>query len=211
MTNDRGKFITLEGIDGVGKTEQTSRIVNFLNSSGIPTIKTREPGGTPGAEKIRELILNPKNPWYKTTDTVLHFAARVEHYHTCIKPSLQRHCWVVSDRFIDSTRAYQGWGLGQNQELIEQINRVCFGNFAPDLTLILDLPVETALARCKQADRYEQMDLDFYRRVQYGYLSIAETHSDRCVVIDASGTIEQVFDLIQEKLELCNPQGWLST
>jgi dTMP kinase len=197
-----GKFITFEGGEGAGKSTQIKRLAEALENAGNAVTVTREPGGSPGAEIIRGILLDPDNEWDATTETLLHFAARADHYTTRIAPALKRGDWVLCDRFADSTRAYQGYGLGLDMAAIDMLYELTLGDFAPDLTLVLDLPVETGmarmLARAGDPDRYEQMDMEFHERLRAGFLEIARTEPDRCAVITASADIDTVTARIRD-------------
>tara|TARA_Y100001970_G_C14255565_1_gene875110 strand:+ start:6009 stop:6647 length:639 start_codon:yes stop_codon:yes gene_type:complete len=197
---ERGKFVTFEGGEGTGKSTQIARLAGALLNEEISVITTREPGGSPGAETIRQLLLNPQLDWDTPTETLLHFAARSDHYTTKIAPALKNGSWVLCDRFADSTRVYQGYGLGVSNLAIEMLYDLILGDFKPDLTLVLDLPLETSLERMQTRgeapDRYEKMDFSFHKRLREGFLEIAYKEPGRCVVIDASGTIETVTSRI---------------
>jgi dTMP kinase len=193
----RGRFITLEGGEGAGKSTQLRLLAEALRAAGVEVVTTREPGGSPGAEQIRALLVNGAVArWDATTEALLHFAARRDHLVKTIWPALDAGRWVVCDRFADSTRAYQGYGHGLDLVVIERLYADAVGAFAPDLTLILDLPVEAGLrraaARAGGEDRYEQMDLTFHRRLRDGFLAIARAEPARCQVIDADRGIAEV-------------------
>jgi dTMP kinase len=190
-----GRFITLEGGEGAGKSTQIARLKTWLEARGHAVVATREPGGSPGAEMIRKLLVEgPVERWDGTTEALLHFAARREHLRSTVWPALKRGDWVVSDRFADSTLAYQGYGHGVDRTVFEQLYRVAVGDFRPDLTLILDLPIEVGLARAARRrgaeTRYESLPRDFHARVRTGFLEIAVHEPGRCVVIDATGDID---------------------
>ncbi len=192
----RGSFITLEGGEGAGKSTQMDRLADVLRAAGRDVVATREPGGAPGAEEIRKILVSGKvDRWSPLSELLLFVAARREHVDRTIEPSLSRGAWVVCDRFSDSTTAYQGYGRGLIDEC-EALQRMALGEFRPDLTLILDLPVELGLERARarsgQGKRYEQMGIDFHRRVREGFLQIARREPARCRVIDARGTFEAV-------------------
>ena len=197
-----GRFITIEGGEGTGKSTQTGLLVNALRQRGTAVVATREPGGSPGAEKIRELLLDETAAWDPPTEALLLFAARADHYVTLIAPALRRGDWVVADRFADSTRAYQGFGMGLDMSAIDTLYELALGDFRPDLTLILDLPVERAMKRLKgregRLDRYERMDAAFHRRLREGFLRISENEPERAVVVDADASVEIVFSRIEE-------------
>ncbi|MEE8444729.1 MAG: dTMP kinase [Alphaproteobacteria bacterium] len=193
----RGRFITLEGGEGAGKSTQITRLAEALRGSGRDVLLTREPGGSPGAECIRELLVTgDTDRWDGMTEALLHFAARRDHLVRTVYPALEKGIWVLSDRFADSTMAYQGYGHGLGRDAIERLYQVAVGDFKPDLTLILDLPVEQGLSRTHARgtgeDRYERMDAAFHHRLRDGFLDIARRAPDRCAVIDASRGIEQV-------------------
>lgn len=205
----RGRFITLEGGEGAGKSTQIARLAAALTDTGLTVRATREPGGSPSAEAIRALLVEgDPGRWLPMTEACLHFAARVEHLHAVIRPALTAGTWVISDRFADSTMAYQGYGHQLGRGPIEALYRVAIGDFAPDLTVILDVPVETGLARAASRryaeDRYERMDRAFHERVRAGFLDIAEREPARCVVIDARAGIDaiaaQILAAVQTRL-----------
>ena len=192
-----GRFITLEGGEGAGKSTQIARLATWLKSRGRDVVTTREPGGAPGAEMIRKLLVEgPTERWDGTTEALLHFAARRDHLRQTVWPALKRGAWVLSDRFADSTRAYQGWGHGLDLDMLDRLYDVAVGAFHPDLTLILDLPVEMGLARAAQRrgaeTRYESLPRDFHERVRKGFIAIAASDPARCAVIDASKDIDVI-------------------
>ena len=202
----RGRFITIEGGEGAGKSTQVLRLVEALGARGIDVVPTREPGGAPGAEAIRALLLGDHgHDWEPATEALLHFAARREHLSKTVMPALERGDWVVSDRFADSTMAYQGYGLGLGFEMIEGLYASSIGDFRPDLTIVLDLPAEQGMARARARgdvlDRYETMDPEFHRRLRDGFLEIAERDADRCVVVDANVSIEDIATEILNAVE----------
>jgi len=197
----RGRFITLEGGEGAGKSTQIGLLAEALRARGRDVLQTREPGGAPGAERIRELLVTgDTGRWDGLTEALLHFAARREHLVRTVLPGLEKGIWVLSDRFADSTMAYQGYGHGLGRETIDRLYAIAVGDFRPDLTLILDLPVEEGLRRSAGRgdgeDRYERMDIEFHRRLREGYADIARRAPDRCAVVDATGSIEQVAGAI---------------
>ncbi|MEW5782834.1 MAG: dTMP kinase [Pseudomonadota bacterium] len=183
----RGKFITLEGIDGAGKSTHLAWLVDFLRSRGRTVVQTREPGGTPLGEKLRELLLS--EPMHLETEALLMFAARREHLDRVIWPALERGDWVVCDRFTDASFAYQGGGRGLSNEKLGLLESWVQGGFQPDLTLLFDLPVEIAMQRmagaARQLDRFEQEQRDFHERVRAAYLDRARQMPERVKVIDA--------------------------
>ena len=208
-----GRFITLEGGEGAGKSTQVGRLAAALRGRGLEVVTTREPGGSPGAEEIRSLLVTGgEGRWSPVTETLLHFAARRDHLERTVWPALERGAWVISDRFADSTLAYQGYGLGFNRDIIIRLYANVIGKFYPDITLVLDLPAEAGLARAKArsaADRYEGMELEFHRRLRDGFLDIAAHDPRRCAVIDASGSEEavaaEILDAVGRRLPVPAP------
>lgn len=206
-----GCFITLEGGEGAGKSTQIRKLAACLEGRGLDVILTREPGGTPDAEKIRDLLVRRNGGnWTPMTECLLMFAARVQHVETLIKPALAAGKFVISDRFADSTRAYQAYGHGLDLATIEQINRASLGDFQPDMTFILDLPVEVGLARAEKRltaessdeNKFEGLGPDFHQRLRQGYLAIAARAPERCIVVDANRDIEDIAkDMEREVLE----------
>jgi dTMP kinase len=197
----RGRFITLEGGEGAGKSTQIGRLAAWLGARGRDVVTTREPGGAPGAELIRKLLVEgPAERWDGTTEALLHFAARRDHLRATVWPALERGAWVVSDRFADSTRAYQGSGHGLELEALDRLYEVAVDGFRPDLTIILDLPVETGLARAASRrgaeTRYESLPRDFHERVRRGFLEIAQAEPRRCAIVDASNGIDDIAGAI---------------
>ncbi|MEY4707716.1 MAG: hypothetical protein RJB58_1439 [Pseudomonadota bacterium] len=196
-----GRFITLEGGEGTGKSTQIRRLAAALEKKGIAVLCTREPGGSPGAEEIRKLMVEGEpGRWDAVTETLLAYAARVDHVARTIGPALLADTWVISDRFNDSTFAYQGVGRGLARETIRRIDSAVLDDFAPDLTLILDLDVKTglerALARSGAENRFEKFGAEFHKKLRQAFLDIAKRSPERCRVIDASGTEEQVAEAI---------------
>jgi dTMP kinase len=198
------RFITLEGGEGTGKSTQSRLLADALAARGLPVLRTREPGGAPGAEFLREVLLGGTIGWSAAAETMLHFAARAEHVERTIRPALAAGMWVVCDRFFDSTMAYQGFGLGADRERIAVLTRLI--GIRPDLTLVLDanpdLTRQRMLARSGALDRYERLDEAFHDRVQGGFRKIASDNPDRCVTIDASGSIASVQAAILHALDL---------
>lgn len=202
--HSRGRFLTLEGTEGVGKTTNLLFIRQWLEQHGIEVVQTREPGGTPLAEEIRELLLAPRNESVDSTaELLLVFAARAQHLAGVIKPALERGAWVLCDRFTDATYAYQGAGREMGHETISVLEGLVQGELRPDMTLLLDLPVETGLARAharNQPDRFEAEKVEFFGRVRNAYLQQASADPERVRVIDAAKTLEQVQQQIAAEL-----------
>ena len=189
-----GKFITLEGIDGVGKSTQMACIGRLLEDAGIDYIATREPGGTPLAEEIRRLLLEVRDePVAGLAELLLVFAARSQHIEERIRPALDAGVWVVSERFTDATYAYQGGARGLSERTIGQLESLVQGTLQPHLTLYLDAPLATAAQRMgnRAGDRFEREGAAFFRRVREGYLSRAKLHA-RIVVVDAARSVGEV-------------------
>jgi dTMP kinase len=196
-----GKFITLEGGEGAGKTTQIKLLEDAFKAGGLDPIITREPGGSPAAEVIRILLVEGAvDRWQPMTEALLNFAARLEHVQATIEPALVAGRWVLCDRFADSTVAYQGYGHDLGQAVIDELHRLVLGYFQPDLTVILDIPVAEGLARAtnreraegSREDRYEQMEEGFHQRLRDGFLDIARRNQERCVVIDAAQEPDKV-------------------
>jgi dTMP kinase len=204
VTGARGRFITIEGGEGAGKSTQVALLVAALGQAGIPARATREPGGSPGGEAIRRLLLEGEGErWDAIGEALLLVAARHDHVTRIIAPALSQGVWVVSDRFADSTVAYQGYGRGVALAELAALHRFALGDFAPDLTLILDLPVEIGLARAaarSDADRFERLDRDFHNRLRLGYRNIATENPIRCVLVDASGDPQSVHRAVLEAI-----------
>jgi dTMP kinase len=213
-TTTKGKFITFEGGEGSGKSTQVQTLARWLEDQSIEAVTTREPGGAPSAEIIRTLLVEGAvDRWQPISEVLLHYAARTEHLANTVVPALKSGKWVVSDRFSDSTMAYQGYAHGFNRDIIKRIHRAATGGLMPDLTLILDVSVETGLARAGHRtdnseggeDRYERMGSDFHERVRAGFLDIAEAAPERCYVIDAEQDADavsaQVFKAVSAHLK----------
>ena len=197
----RGRFITLEGGEGAGKTVQAARLCAALRARGIETIATREPGGSPGAEEIRRLLVSgPVERWEPLTEAMLHATARRDHVLHAIEPTLERGLWVISDRFVDSMIVYQGYGQGADLDVLESLSALSLGDFAPpDLTLVLDIPVAEGLRRAHAragSNRYERMGTDFHERVREGFLVRARAEPARFAVVDAATDPESVHRAI---------------
>ena len=202
---NKAKFITFEGVDGAGKSTHLAWFADTLRQRGMDVLVTREPGGTPLGERLREILLN--QPMQAQTEAMLMFAARMEHIELVIKPALQRGTWVVSDRFSDASFAYQGGGRGMDWEKLRQLEQWVHPDLQPDLTLFFDVPVEIARERLRtpdkirqdniSLDRFEQEQADFFERVRAGYHRRVLENPQRYVVIDAA----QTLDLVKIKLE----------
>jgi dTMP kinase len=211
---DRGAFITLEGGEGAGKSTQLAHILRFLHEKGIEAIGTREPGGSPGAEVIRGVLLSGSlSDLGPAAEAILFGAARIDHIEKKIKPALMAGTFVVCDRFSDSTRAYQGAGGGLDPRFSRALERVVLGDVKPDLTLILDLPPSLGLARAAarrragdSPDRFEREDTQFHETLRAAFLAIAAAEPKRCAVIDAGPpedvVARTIFNVIEKRL-LC--------
>ena len=200
----RGRFITMEGGEGAGKSTMMSRVAAWLENAGHRVIRTREPGGTDLAEKLREILLDrDNNSLSGRAELLLMFAARAQHLEELIRPALARGDWVLCDRFTDATWAYQGGGRGLPRHEIETLEKLVHGDLQPDLTLLLDLPVEQGLkraARRSQADRFEQESARFFEQVRGAYLERAAAAPERFAVIDASSNMTEVWSQIESVL-----------
>jgi len=205
-----GKLITLEGGEGAGKSTQVSILANRLTQAGHQVIATREPGGSPAAEEIREVLLSGKAKSFGAfAEALLFSVARQDHVNTVINDALAKGSWVISDRFLDSTRAYQGVSGGVPQPVISALERLTLKGLTPDLTIILDLPVEEGLRRAAKRpgngpDRFESENLAQHERIRKAFLDIAEEEPNRCVVIDASKpealVAEDVWEAVAARL-----------
>jgi len=196
----RGRFVTLEGTEGVGKSTNLVEVVARLEQHGLEVLVTREPGGTPLAESIRDLLLGVRDEsMCDMTELLLVFAARAQHLETVIRPALNAGRWVVCDRFTDATYAYQGGGRGLDKRVIAQLESLVQGDLRPDLTIYLDVPVEVAAARIagREHDRFEREQRQFFERVRACYLDLAARES-RYRVVDASQPLEDVRAQIRE-------------
>ncbi|HXQ12981.1 MAG TPA: dTMP kinase [Caulobacteraceae bacterium] len=205
----QGRFITLEGGEGTGKSTQAARLMQRLTAAGREVVATREPGGSPGAEAIRALLVEgAPDRWSPTTETLLMYAARRDHIERVIEPALARGAWVVCDRFLDSTRAYQGAGGGAPPALIAALEQQVVGLCMPDLTLVLDLPVglglKRAAGRAGRERRFEAKGRAFHERLRQAFLDIAAREPERCMVIAADagvGAVEAaVWRAVEERL-----------
>ncbi|PIE39912.1 MAG: dTMP kinase [Gammaproteobacteria bacterium] len=196
-----GLFITFDGIDGAGKTTQIKMLAKFLGDQGKTVHMTREPGGTALSEKIRELLLAPRQSMSPTTELLLMFAARAEHIEKVLKPKVHAGEWVICSRFTDATLAYQGYARGVDLHKIQMLAEVVHGDFQPHISFFLDLPAtlaaERRAGRGESVDRFEAEALSFMQAVREGYFSIAEAEPERCQVIDATQTIAQIQTAIQ--------------
>jgi dTMP kinase len=203
--NVKGRFISLEGIEGSGKSTQLNFVVDYLQSKHIEVVNTREPGGTLVSEKIREVLLDNELPsMHMDTELMLMFAARVEHVKKVIEPALEAGKWVVCDRFYDATYAYQGYGREIDLNRIDALRDFSIGELAPDLTLLLDVTLEVSMDRVAKRgnqDRFESEKIDFYKKVRNGYRAIANKNPKRVFAVDATLSIEQVQESIRIKLD----------
>jgi dTMP kinase len=202
----RGRFITLEGGEGAGKSTQARILAERLAARSLPVLLTREPGGAPGAEAVRTVLLGA-GPWDGVAECMLHFAARREHVARSVGPALDAGAWVVCDRFADSTLAYQCFGQGVPRAVWEALAGAALGALRPDLTVVLDLPPETGLARAAargETNRYEALDPAFHARVRAGFRAIAAAEPSRCVVADATdspeGVAAAILSAVQSRL-----------
>ncbi|MDA1310417.1 MAG: dTMP kinase [Proteobacteria bacterium] len=208
-----GRFVTFEGGEGAGKSTQVRLLATALREAGIQVTVTREPGGSPGAEDIRGLLVTGEpGRWEPVSEALLLYAARRDHWVRLIEPALKRGDWVISDRFADSTLVYQGVGRGVERAWLDQLHRLVLGDVAPDLTVLLDLPAETGLARTRTRDqasateetRFERMTLDFHQSLRRGFAELAAGDPARIVSLDASGAVDEVakaaLDVVWTKL-----------
>jgi dTMP kinase len=208
----RGKFITFEGGEGTGKSTQAAMLALRLEALGLAVKLTREPGGSPGAEIIRHVLLSgAAKPFGPEVEAMLFAAARDDHVRCTIQPALDAGRWVICDRFIDSTRVYQGIVGAVDEHVIRRLERVSIGDLAPDLTLILDVPVDVGHERVKlrrgeaAPDRFEAENVEFHEKLREAFLAIAQSEPDRCAVIDAAGMKEdvarQIWDAVNTRLD----------
>lgn len=202
----KGKFITFEGGEGVGKSTQVNLLHQKIIDKGINCQLTREPGGSPGAEDIRELLVKGgTDKWHPMAEALLHNAARAEHLEHTIRPAIDNGIWVVSDRYVDSTLAYQGYGQGVDVETLLKLHEISTGNYWPDLTIVLDghelnRAIDREEENAEKEDRYERMGADFHKKLQDSFLDIAKNHADRCIIVSAKGTIDEVANRIWHKV-----------
>lgn len=205
MAHLRGRFITIEGGEGAGKSTQAGLLAAALDRMGIRVRATREPGGSPGGEAIRRLLLEGEGErWDGLSEALLLVAARHDHVARLIAPWLAQGIWVVCDRFADSTLAYQGYGKGVPLDALAMLHRLALGDLAPDLTLVLDLPVELGLARAaarSPADRFERLDRDLHETLRHGFRQIAAADPGRCALVDASGDFSAVHRAVLDTVE----------
>ena len=202
----RGRFITFEGGEGAGKSTQVRLLASALTRSGLNVLQTREPGGSPSAEQIRALLVTgAADRWSPMAETLLFYAARVEHWRQVIEPALARGAHVLCDRFADSTMAYQAYAGGLDRKLIDDLHRLTMGDAVPDLTLVFDLPVDEGLRRAaaRRGDetRFESKGHDFHERLRQGFIDIAKRDPKRCALIDAAEPVERVHAAVLNKLK----------
>ena len=199
MAGGRGRFISLEGIDGAGKSTQHQWLVEHLKAQGREVVATREPGGTPLGEKLRAVLL--AEAMHLDTEALLMFAARREHVELVIRPALARGAWVICDRFVDASMAYQGGGRGLSTSRLSELAHWTLGDLKPDLTLLFDLPVEMAMTRLRAGtqnpDRFEQEKAEFFERVRATYLTIAAADPQRVRVIDARMALSEIHVILE--------------
>ncbi|MDP1776882.1 MAG: dTMP kinase [Moraxellaceae bacterium] len=204
MSHLTQRFISLEGGEGVGKSTNLAFIAERLRATGLPVVVTREPGGTPLAEELRELLLTPRQePVAVMTELLMLFAARAQHCQQVIKPALESGAWVLCDRFVDATYAYQVSARGMSADAVASLEQLVLQGAEPDLTLLLDMPVSEGMQRAKARaafDRFEQEQLAFFERVRAGYLARAAQAGERIRVIDASGSLAQVKAAVDVEL-----------
>ncbi len=202
----RGKFITFEGIEGSGKSTQLALLIDYLKSTGYDVISTREPGGTAVSEKIRDILLDNSLPaMHSDTELALMFAARIEHVKRVIEPSINNGKWVVCDRFYDATYAYQGYGRDIPLDRIDTLREFSLGSLAPDKTFLLDIHLDISMDRVTQRgckDRFEEENVNFYKKVRQGYLDIARQNTARICVIDGNQSKESIAAEIRQNLSL---------
>lgn len=202
----RGRFITFEGGEGTGKSTQAARLVERLSSLGLDVVRTREPGGSPGAEAIRNLVVSgAADRWSARTELLLMYAARSDHLERTIVPALEAGRWVVCDRFADSSRVYQGLAGGADRDLVETLDRAIVGERQPDLTLVFDLPfalgLERAMGRGAAETRFESKGADFHAQLRAGFQAVVEAFPDRCRRIDAAGDTDVVASRVWAAVE----------
>lgn len=209
---EQGRFITFEGGEGSGKSTQAHLLQQKLEQNNVSAVLTREPGGSPGAEEIRHLLMRGESErWSALSETLLLYAARTDHLLRTIRPSLRRGYWVICDRFADSSHAYQGTASGVPQALLDTLDTAVIESTVPDLTVILDLPAEEGLSRAESRkdepgleDRFERRRIDFHEKLRAGFLDVAKRNPERCIVVDglqdAETIANQVWDAVQSRL-----------
>ncbi|RZI46607.1 dTMP kinase [Candidatus Finniella inopinata] len=204
-----GKFITFEGGEGAGKSTQAKYLADYLEQQGFKVILTREPGGSPGAELIRNLLVTGgADKWSAEAELLLMYAARADHWQKRIHPALDQGYWVVCDRFADSSVAYQGYGRGLDLDFLNLLYKKTVGDRNPDRTYVFDIAPHKGLGRAahrfidgnKNEDRFESFDLSFHERVHQGFLTIAQQNQGRCLMVDANQSIQQIQDLIRQDI-----------
>jgi dTMP kinase len=207
----RGRFITFEGGEGAGKSTHTKLLAEHLGAFGIDVVLTREPGGSPGAEIIRHVILSgAAKPLGAEAETMLFASARDDHLRETIRPALERGAWVICDRFADSTRVYQGIVGEVDSRLIDELERITVGDTVPDLTFVLDVPAEVGMERAGKrrgqgdADRFESETLEFHQKLRAGFLALAKSAPERCVLIDVTAPRQevatQIWNVVEQRL-----------
>ncbi|MFP4313538.1 MAG: dTMP kinase [Alphaproteobacteria bacterium] len=210
MMISQGLFITFEGGEGSGKSTQVQKLANTLREQGRDVMLTREPGGTEEAERIRALLVQSDGgQWSPLEEVLLLFAARAHHVRTLIKPAVESGSIVICDRFTDSTRAYQGYGLGLDLKIIESIKRNVLGDFEPDITFLLDIPASDGLKRSTRRlkdegsneDKYENLDIEFHEKLRAGFLELAEQNQNRFCIVDALQEIDTISAQILQKVK----------
>lgn len=204
MSNKRGFFITLEGPEGAGKSTQAKKLKSALEELGYSVLITAEPGGDPVAQEIRHILLHSKDAIVPEAELLLYLASRAQHVRHIVVPALESGTVVISDRYADSSFAYQGYGRGLDIDALKELNRFATGGLNPDLTILLDVPVEFGLERQMDKNRFEAESIEFHNKVREGFLTLAEAEPERWSVIDAIGGIDEVsvriFAAIQTRL-----------
>jgi dTMP kinase len=200
---EQGTFLTFEGIEGSGKSTQAALLKDFLEERGLDVLVTREPGGSPIGEQIRSILLDPDNRgMVPLAELLLYEASRCQHVEAVIRPALEDGKTVICDRFFDASTAYQGYARGLGIEMVEELNLVATGGRKPDLTVVLDLPVDIGLKRLgRSLDRIESEAVEFHERVRQGYLRIADGEPDRVKVVNATGSVDDTFSYVKHLVE----------